>query len=98
MPPLPNSVSSSALAEALLTLANSSGVAASLKDGASGQYLWTNDAFLAMMGLNAAHVVGANDADLRPDGCHVGQKPLLQLKFAPSSVLPLPLYLATCGY
>jgi diguanylate cyclase (GGDEF)-like protein len=68
MPPLPNSVSSSALAEALLTLANSSGVAASLKDGASGQYLWTNDAFLAMMGLNAAHVVGANDADLLGPG------------------------------
>jgi hypothetical protein len=68
MPPLPTSVSSSALAEALLTLANSSGVAVSLKDGASGQYLWTNDAFLAMMGLNAAHVVGANDADLLAPG------------------------------
>jgi diguanylate cyclase (GGDEF)-like protein len=64
MPPLPPSVSPAALAEALLTLAESSKVAVSLKDGASGQYLWTNEAFLAMMGLNAAHVVGANDADL----------------------------------
>jgi hypothetical protein len=41
---------------------------------------------------------GANNADLRPDGCHLGQKPLLQVKFAASSVLPLPLYFASCGY
>jgi diguanylate cyclase (GGDEF)-like protein len=64
MPPLPTTVSPSALAEALLTLANSSGVAAALKGADSGQYVWANDAFLAMVGAGATGVLGASDADL----------------------------------
>jgi hypothetical protein len=41
----------------------------------------------------------ADNADLRRENGHVRfQKPALQTKFAASSVLPAPLYLATNGY
>jgi diguanylate cyclase (GGDEF)-like protein len=68
MPPLPSTVSPSALAEALLTLANSSGVAAALKEADSGHYVWANDAFLAMVGADAARIAGTSDADLLGPG------------------------------